>query len=141
MPLFMACFMPKILPTVAPVPAPDVAFGHRPGIRRQSRFLAHLAGRANMRVADPEIEQNGAGHDGHVGHSGVVANAAFFEKIAHAARGFKAESAAARQHDRMNVRRDMPRVQRIELAGTGGGAADIDAAHGFRCRKESPCIR
>ena len=80
MPLFIACFMPKILPTVAPVPAPTLPSAIGPALAARRCLLAHFAGRTNMRAADPEIEQDGAGNDGHAGDAGVDSRSRAFRE-------------------------------------------------------------
>ncbi len=121
--------MPKILPTVAPVPAPTLPSVTGPEFAASAAFSPISRVGRTSGAADAEIEKNGAGHDRHVGDAGVVSNAALFEKIAHAAGGFETKGAAPREHDGMHIRRDMAGVQRVELAGTGGRTADVHAAH------------
>ena len=63
MPPFIARSMPKILPTVAPVPAPTLPCAGALGRRQLAGAIAGGRVRPDRRVAHHQVEQHGAGHE------------------------------------------------------------------------------
>ena len=64
MPPFMARSMPKILPTAAPAPAPTLPSAGRLGRCRLAGAITRGRVRADGGVADQQVEQHRARHDG-----------------------------------------------------------------------------
>ena len=77
----------------------DTAFLHRVVGGRCGGCLAHGDVGMHVGLADAEIEQDGAGHDGDVLAAEGVAHLAAGQVAAHAGGGFQAEGAAAGQQD------------------------------------------
>ncbi len=130
MPAFMACAMPKSLPTVAPVPAPTQPSGTAIGGGCRGGGFAHGGVGVHVRLADAEIEEDGAGHDRDVLAAEGVAHFTSGQVAAHTGGGFQAEGAAAGQQDAVDLIGDVAGAEGVDLLRAAGASADIDAADG-----------
>jgi hypothetical protein len=77
MPPFIARWMPKSLPTVAPRPAPALPWAGGSLRRGLAGRVAGVGAGADARVADPQIEQHRRRHDGHARRPHLQAVAVF----------------------------------------------------------------
>ncbi len=102
--------------------------GARP--RRSTGAIAGLGIRAHVAPAETEVVEDSAHHDGH--RPGAVHKAdAPLLQVAHDAAGrVEAPGAAARQDDGVDRLDQRAGPQGVGLAGAGGAAAHVDAAHG-----------
>jgi hypothetical protein len=64
-----------------------------------------------------------------MGDARVESNAPAFQDAAHSRTGLQTESAAAREHDSVDVLRHMARIQGFEFHRTGSGSAHINPAN------------
>lgn len=113
-----------------------VALGDRgagPGVRRgRGRRPAQCGVRTGPPVAAaPQVEEGRGGHDGDdLGGIGADAETAapLLQPGGDTGRGVKTEGTAAGQHDRLDARDEVARVERVGLPGAGAAAADVDGS-------------
>jgi hypothetical protein len=81
-------------------------------------------------TADGEVEEDRGGDDGDAQAGHLDADVALGEEAHDAAGRVEAEGGATAEQDGVDLLDDVAGAQEIGFARAGGGAADIDAAHG-----------
>ena len=129
-PPFMAAAAPNILPTVAPVPAPDAALGHRTRRGGASGLVARGRVGPDLPVAEAEIEQDRGRHDRHLPDADREADPLLFQVAHDPGRGVEAEGRAAGEQDGVDLLDAVHGVEKIGLARARGPSPHVHAADG-----------
>src|SRR5438034_907653 len=116
---FVACALVRAAfvattPIVVFCPAPAAAFGGGP----------------HLRIAHPEVEQDGRGHDRHLRHVDVEADALLLQPADGPGGGFEAERASPREDDRVDFLDRVHRIEQVGLPGAGRASSHVDPGHG-----------
>ena len=119
-------------PTVAPAPAPDVAFGD--GFRGGglAGFVGRLRIRTNRRIAQREIVDDGAGDDGDAHAAAPVESAFLILHVAdHPGVGAETELPAAREEQTVDGLNRADRLQQHDTSLTRRRSVVVDAGAGI----------
>ena len=133
----------------APVPAPTAPSGDGRGPGSTCRtFAERLVGAVPELPGAAEVEDHGAGHDGHhivISRTDLEADAAALEVAHHAACRRQAVGAAAGEADRVHGVHRRGGVQQFGVARAGSAAPHVDAGssagrqqHDARARSPAP---
>ena len=131
-PDFIARAMPINLPTVAPAPAPTLPSATGPDARGGCRAIAAVCGRPDMRIAEPEVEQDRGWHDRDTRDGRLESLLRAPRATSPTRRGVESERAAAGEDDGIDALDGVDGIEQVRLASAGRAAAHVDGADRWR---------